>query len=195
MKGTYTSLAALAAVANARNLAMPAITGTVVLPLDGFSPMPTAPPGLHELMRRANSESSELETVYLAPDNTCGYVSGRPGAGYTCFGTSVTCVFFTSASTRNSGAIACCDDLSCNLRVSCIDYNGYYSSSQCDDGCQVDAYTLKWYVTTITPRVLRPTRTHHAVARIPPCLTVTPSHFLAASRTFGVTQSIYQRLS
>ncbi|KAF7551955.1 hypothetical protein G7046_g7569 [Stylonectria norvegica] len=138
---TYAAIAALSATANAWELSIPEATGTVVLPLNGFTPKPTGiPAGIHELFRRASTTSSD-ETVLVAPDNTCGYISGRPGAGYTCFG-SATCVFYTSRADRH-GAVACCNTEVCNYRLSCIDYNDFYTSSKCDGGCEVDIYTLK----------------------------------------------------
>ncbi|CAM1504148.1 Fc.00g017390.m01.CDS01 [Cosmosporella sp. VM-42] len=139
---SHVAIAALVATANARNLALPNPTASFELPLDGISPRPTkAPVGLHELFRRASESSTTDETVLVAPDNTCGYISGRPGAGYTCFG-DATCVFFTSATDRD-GAVACCNTAECNLRLTCIDYTEFFSSSACDGGCEVDAYTLK----------------------------------------------------
>lgn len=44
---------------------------------DGWTPMPTAPPGVHEVLRRQNRLAS---TYIMAPDNTCGFVSGRSSA-------------------------------------------------------------------------------------------------------------------
>ena len=146
---SHIAIAALFATANARNLDLPKPTGAFVLLLDGISPRPTsAPLGLHELLRRAGTTTTD-ETVLVAPDNTCGYISGRPGAGYTCFG-DATCVFFTSATSR-AGAVACCNSAECNLRLTCIDYVNYWTSSKCDGGCEVDAYTLKWYIPYLKP--------------------------------------------
>jgi len=52
----------------------PLATTAVVAPLDGRSPKPTAPPALHQFIRR---QSDGDQTVLVAPDNTCGYVSGQ----------------------------------------------------------------------------------------------------------------------
>ncbi|KXX74234.1 hypothetical protein MMYC01_209658 [Madurella mycetomatis] len=46
---------------------------------DGWTPMPTAPPGVHEVLRRQNSLAS---TFIMAPDNTCGFVSGRSNCAF-----------------------------------------------------------------------------------------------------------------
>ncbi|KAF4997273.1 hypothetical protein FDECE_12133 [Fusarium decemcellulare] len=134
--------AALSTTANARHLAYPGPTGIVALPLDGISPVPTTPPRVHDLFRRANKDKDEEgTTVLMAPDATCGYISGRAGAAYTC-GVDATCLFLTS-SAGGDGAVACCDTVECNYRASCVDFNDYFQSSKCNDGCEVDAFTLK----------------------------------------------------
>ncbi|UKZ56352.1 hypothetical protein TrVGV298_010188 [Trichoderma virens] len=121
----YAALAALLAAADARNLnQLPRATAASDYAFDGFSP-----------------SQLNVETVYLAPDATCGYISGLAGAGYTC-GVSATCVFFTS-SAAGPGHVACCNSVDCNARNVCIDYEGYFSSSKCNDGCKVDTFTLK----------------------------------------------------
>ncbi len=48
------------------------------VPSDAQSPRPTLPPSLPELRRRA-SPGSGTSTFLVAPDNTCGYVSGLQG--------------------------------------------------------------------------------------------------------------------
>ncbi|KAF7533868.1 hypothetical protein G7Z17_g13454 [Cylindrodendrum hubeiense] len=131
--GSYAAIAALAATANARFLARSEPTAVVALADDGVSPRPTDAPE-YDLLRRAESG-----TLLYAPDNTCGFISGREGAGYTCFGT-YTCAFSISS---DEGHIGCCADGVCNMRYSCVDYDGYYSSSACEDGCEIDVLTLK----------------------------------------------------
>ncbi|PNP52955.1 hypothetical protein THARTR1_06470 [Trichoderma harzianum] len=142
----YAALAALLAAADARNLnKLPRATAASDYAFDGFSPKPTEAinfPFHQALQRRAGSASTSSPTVvYLAPDATCGYISGLAGAGYTC-GVSATCVFFTS-SALGPGHVACCDTQDCNVRNVCIDYEGYFSQSKCNDGCKVDTFTLK----------------------------------------------------
>lgn len=134
----YAALAALIGVANARNLirSMPEPTHNFQLPSDGVSPRPTQ--AAMELFRRDNND---LTTLW-APDNTCGYISGLRGAAYTC-NDNYQCAFETASSTGNVG---CCSGGVCNMRYDCIDYDNYWSSSACNNGCAVDANTLKWYV-------------------------------------------------
>lgn len=124
---------------------------TEVLPasfaIDGWSPKPTSAPELRRMLRRQNDDNGDDEedqSMLVAPDATCGYISGLEGAHYTCVG-DFSCVMYTASST-SSGNVACCDDRNCNLRVSCINYEEYYSSSACNDACRVDGFTLKWYV-------------------------------------------------
>ncbi|KAL6881745.1 hypothetical protein HDV57DRAFT_517624 [Trichoderma longibrachiatum] len=142
--GVYAAaLAALMAVAEARNLyQLPRATPASDYAVDGFSPKPTGLPNFpfHKAIQRRAASTSSIETVYVAPDNTCGFISGLAGAGYTCGG-GATCVFFTSSTAP--GHVACCNTEECNARNVCIDYNGYYSQSKCDNGCAVDTFTLK----------------------------------------------------
>ncbi|KAL7933501.1 hypothetical protein V8C35DRAFT_56774 [Trichoderma chlorosporum] len=143
----YVAFAALLAAADARNLnSIPKATVASGYGFNGFSPKPTeaAHFPFHQalpLQRRAGSSSSSPTVVYVAPDATCGFISGLAGAGYTC-GVSATCVFFTS-SALGPGHVACCNSVECNARNVCIDYKDYFSSSKCDDGCKEDTYTLK----------------------------------------------------
>lgn len=138
--GALAAIAAFVAAADAR-LQLPKATGSMVLPLDGISPKPTTPPTVHDLRRRQDSSSSK-ETVLVAPDETCGYISGRFGASYFCNG-GAQCVFLTASSTV-AGAVACCNEEQCGFRVACVDYEELQDSSLCDNGCKQDIYTLKW---------------------------------------------------
>ncbi|KAI0472483.1 hypothetical protein F4859DRAFT_515326 [Xylaria cf. heliscus] len=95
----------------------------------------TQAPNLRELFRRDTGD----QTVLIAPDNTCGYVSGRPGAAVTCNG-DYTCAFVIQ---EDFGRAGCCQGDNCGLRATCYDYNQVYSQSLCDDGCLQDTYTLK----------------------------------------------------
>jgi hypothetical protein len=45
------------------------------LMIRGWSPRPTEPPSMEDLIRRQQI----LSSVILAPDGTCGYVSGSSG--------------------------------------------------------------------------------------------------------------------
>ncbi|KAH7273815.1 hypothetical protein FSOLCH5_001306 [Fusarium solani] len=134
------TIVALSVTANARHLAYPEPTSIVALALDGVSPAPTTPPQLHEFFRRANQD--DPKTVLVAPDATCGYISGRLGAPFVCDDTDRPCIFITPEGSR-SGAIACCNEDGCATRASCVNYEEFYSSSKCDDGCAVDEFTLK----------------------------------------------------
>lgn len=63
----------------------PQATDRVIIPSDAQTPRPTLPPTLHhELFKRqvsgsASGSGSYGDTILIAPDNTCGYVSGLPG--------------------------------------------------------------------------------------------------------------------
>jgi hypothetical protein len=147
----------LTAVLAAASVAIPAGAWRVDLPqptevlasslvLEGWSPKPTSPPELRRMLRRQSNDDDEDddESMLVAPDATCGYISGLEGAHYTCVG-DFSCVMYTASST-SSGNVACCNDRNCNLRVTCINYEEFYSSSACNDACRVDGFTVKWYV-------------------------------------------------
>ncbi|XXG97727.1 carnitine O-acetyltransferase yat1 [Hypoxylon texense] len=107
-----------------------------VIPSPVFqAPEVTLPPSIQELVKR-----QEGQTVLVGPDNTCGYVDGRPGAVYSCNGKSVTCALVT---TSGYGAVACCDGDDCGIRVACVDSRDFILSSACDVGCIQDTYTVK----------------------------------------------------
>ncbi|KAI0381508.1 hypothetical protein F5Y04DRAFT_62757 [Hypomontagnella monticulosa] len=119
-----------------------AFDGRPAKPTDAFIPSPTfslpeitVPPSVHELAKRQSGQ-----TVLVGPDNTCGYFDGRPGAVYSCNGADVSCALVTTA---GMGAVACCDNTDCGLRVACIDYREYMLSSACNNACALDTFTVK----------------------------------------------------
>ncbi|KAH7155300.1 hypothetical protein B0J13DRAFT_222817 [Dactylonectria estremocensis] len=134
VSGSCAAVAALAATTNARHLIRSEPTVAVSLADNGVSPRPTDGPD-YDLLRRAD----DTGTLLYAPDNTCGFISGLEGAGYTCFGT-YTCAFTISG---DQGHVGCCESGVCNYRYKCVDFDGYFSSSLCNDGCEVDILTLK----------------------------------------------------
>ncbi|KFY16912.1 hypothetical protein V491_05170, partial [Pseudogymnoascus sp. VKM F-3775] len=113
-------------------------------------PKPTlAPDAPYDILtRRAairrDESSSVTITAFMAPDATCGYFDGRPGAPLTC-GVSNTCFMFTTAS--GPGYIGCCpiDGTfdQCGFRTNCIDAADLKNGTLCDSGCLHDTYTLK----------------------------------------------------
>ncbi|OLN92211.1 hypothetical protein CCHL11_01597 [Colletotrichum chlorophyti] len=131
-------LALLSSLADAKLYAIPEATTTFNFPLDQLDPQPTEAPTYADLKRRQSPAA--ITTVLVAPDNTCGYVSGRAGAAYTC-ATAASCIFFTASST-NPGRVACCNTQDCGVYRTCYD-SVQISSSLCDNGCLVDQYTLK----------------------------------------------------
>ncbi|RYP80089.1 hypothetical protein DL770_006372 [Monosporascus sp. CRB-9-2] len=95
----------------------------------------TVPPSALDLKKR-----QEVHTALVAPDNTCGYISGRAGAAYRCNVQTEQCAFVTMS---GFGFVACCNELDCGMRVTCLDYEQIYTSSLCDYGCSQDTYTAK----------------------------------------------------
>jgi len=124
-----------------------------------FPPEPTAAPKVHpDLFRR-----QDVKTDLIAPDNTCGYISGLEGTcspmllrervlisfctedAYYCEADTDTCFFFPGTSTTY-GLIGCCNIAQsyCGVRTTCINSVEYYSSSICDSDCEGNTYILKW---------------------------------------------------
>ncbi|KAI0147115.1 hypothetical protein GGR57DRAFT_516155 [Xylariaceae sp. FL1272] len=103
-------------------------------------PTVTDGPDLRELLKkRADGD----QAVLIGPDNTCGFVNGRPGAPYSC-GTDYTCeLVSTTLPETSTGFVACCSGEVCGLRETCLDYTQIYSSSLCDNGCFADTFTAK----------------------------------------------------
>jgi hypothetical protein len=135
--------------------------------LKDVSPKPTkAPELLHlGLMRRASAGSSEpligwvgktlhcqffSLTSKLAPDNTCGYVAGSIGALKSCSTGELCGAVAITVSNTVGGVMACFPGTDSadqpELLGPCINYAEYYSSSSCDQVCQQDINTVKWYV-------------------------------------------------
>ncbi|OTB05437.1 hypothetical protein M426DRAFT_140061 [Hypoxylon sp. CI-4A] len=119
-----------------------ALGGNLARPTGGLIPNPTfqapkvtIPPSLRDLAKRQDEQ-----TILWAPDNTCGYLDGRPGAAYSCVGSSYTCALLSVSAT---GAVACCDTDVCGIALDCVDYESYYYSSACDIGCAQDTFTVK----------------------------------------------------
>ncbi|KAM7208629.1 hypothetical protein V8F20_001052 [Naviculisporaceae sp. PSN 640] len=108
----------------------------VVIPLNAQSPRTTDPPAVPEILRR-QSGSNRTDTLIHAPDNTCGYISGRLGASLACYSTR-TCVFVPSQELRG-----CCDETDCGFLRACRDIEEASNSRSCDDGCLMDTLTLK----------------------------------------------------
>lgn len=155
MKASSASVAfaAMAATANGRNVDMPAATGVSEFPSDGVSPKPTlAAVGLHELLRREvgpfnpdPANPTDGFSYVVAPDNTCGYIAGRIGAGYTC--NSVATCIFALATDGGQGYMGCClinsSTTTCGYRASCVNLA---ESKGCTGGCAADASVTRWYV-------------------------------------------------
>ncbi|EPE07994.1 hypothetical protein F503_00777 [Ophiostoma piceae UAMH 11346] len=104
---------------------------------DAPAALPTSPPQVNaELVRRAGT------TLYFAPDNTCGYLTGDSDIAYTCNNADAQCAISTPSA--NTGYIGCCEDGNCaGYHVACVDSEAYSSSSACGTSCRADTLTLK----------------------------------------------------
>ncbi|KAG4273406.1 hypothetical protein FPRO04_09770 [Fusarium proliferatum] len=89
--------------------------------------------GLHA--RQAAASSSEPLVVTIAPDATCGYLSGQAGAAVTC-GNGRPCSW---AATSRTGLVGCGND----IYILCVESSVAVNPSSCDDVCQSNTFYLK----------------------------------------------------
>ncbi|CAK7563802.1 MAG: hypothetical protein SEPTF4163_001679 [Sporothrix epigloea] len=138
MASTILSAAFLfAAAAEAFNYKPARATVLPEIPGDAMTPKPTSPP---ELRRRLFNRDVGT-TVFYAPDNTCGYMSGNQENAYTCNDVNAQCAIITLS---KNGFIGCCDNNDCGgFHLSCVDSSQFYSASICGSSCASDTFTLK----------------------------------------------------
>ncbi|RMJ10621.1 hypothetical protein CDV36_009746 [Fusarium kuroshium] len=108
--------------------------------IHNYGSMETAAPSLEDLHRR---EDGKL-TVTRAPDEICGFISERPGAAFGC-SIGDHCYFFPPASqqTPQHNRVVCCGEGVCEWWSTCYNFEEYWTSRKCTDGCEVDNNILK----------------------------------------------------
>ncbi|OIW27309.1 hypothetical protein CONLIGDRAFT_715815 [Coniochaeta ligniaria NRRL 30616] len=139
MRSIFFSSAVLSTTVQALAFWAPKETVIPTIAADSISPRPTLPPSFRGLRKR---QSSSSDTFLIGPDQTCGFISGLPGAGFACDAASDSCVL-VPATSATPGFVGCCDDNDCGFRVTCLDYDQVSSSSLCDNGCMQDTFTVK----------------------------------------------------
>jgi hypothetical protein len=153
-------LVGLSAIVDALNAPLPLPTDNIANAMGfGFDPIPTAAPMLPPNLFKRQATGSGSLIGYLAPDNTCGYVSGALGMlkvmiskqQYTniCLASIKTCDTTQSCAAVVVSGVAsmgCCDSTAgtCQFLGNCVGSVGYYASSLCGPACQADLNTLKW---------------------------------------------------
>lgn len=150
MKTTSVLTAAVAALSTGvecRNLQVRA-TASAAVADDGITPRPTPPPGWDNFEpgflfgRQASYSTTKTPlTMSIAPDNTCGWISGSIAVPYTC-GTGATCGIVQAQKTF-SGLVMCFNSVAYNYRFSCVD-SVQYQASSCDHLCAENTQILKW---------------------------------------------------
>ncbi|KAI8668289.1 hypothetical protein NCS55_00854200 [Fusarium keratoplasticum] len=108
--------------------------------ITSYGSMQTPAPSLDDLHRREDKKM----TVTRAPDEICGFISERPGATFGC-SLGDYCYFFPPASqqTPQHNRVVCCGEGECQWFSTCYNFEEYYTSRKCTDGCEVDNYILK----------------------------------------------------
>lgn len=174
----------------------PRATGIAPLPEHGHSlPQLTPPPRPDDSHQDLVKRTAALETpitMMIVPDNTCGWLSARIDAPYTC-ARGDTCGLILAQPT---GAVMCynVNDETSDFALSCIDYSSYFSSSACGYACDQNTYIRKWYVQEKrnpgSPLLNLITKLLPSnIARIAVFPIAAPTIFSAASQTTGATPS------
>jgi hypothetical protein len=116
----------------------------------GWTPRPTEGPSFELIKARGLLDkrvtSSPSLIGYIAPDRTCGYISGSVGNVIEC-SVGSTCLAVAPVAT-NPGALGCCNaaGTDCYFNTRCFDSTQIFSSSLCDQACQQDVNIHLWYV-------------------------------------------------
>ncbi|KAF5591095.1 hypothetical protein FPANT_5828 [Fusarium pseudoanthophilum] len=115
---------------HARDIPAPTITASPIGILDELKLL-VGGDGLR--IRQADSSSEPLK-VTIAPDKTCGYLSGQPGAAVTCENDRL-CSW---AASSGVGLVACASE----IYVACVESSKAVDPSQCNDVCQSNTFNL-----------------------------------------------------
>ncbi|KAF5710364.1 hypothetical protein FMUND_9566 [Fusarium mundagurra] len=115
---------------HARDIPAPTITASPIGILDELKLL-VGGEGLR--VRQADSSSEPLK-VTIAPDKTCGYLSGQPGAAVTCENDRM-CSW---AASSGVGLVACASE----IYVACVESTKAVDPSQCNDVCQSNTFNL-----------------------------------------------------
>ncbi|KAF5694726.1 hypothetical protein FDENT_854 [Fusarium denticulatum] len=115
---------------HARDIPAPTITASPIGILDELKLL-VGGDGLR--VRQADSSSEPLK-VTIAPDKTCGYLSGQPGAAVTCENDRL-CSW---AASSGVGLVACASE----IYVACVESSKAVDPSQCNDVCQSNTFNL-----------------------------------------------------
>ncbi|KAF5566262.1 hypothetical protein FNAPI_1261 [Fusarium napiforme] len=115
---------------HARDIPAPTITASPIGILDELKLL-VGGDGLR--VRQADSSTEPLK-VTIAPDKTCGYLSGQPGAAVTCENDRL-CSW---AASSGVGLVACASE----IYVACVESSKAVDPSQCNDVCQSNTFNL-----------------------------------------------------
>ncbi|KAG6311759.1 hypothetical protein E4U44_003887 [Claviceps purpurea] len=138
--GAASAVASIGAAS--RNLVATQSTATDTAPLPGLGASPpkiTPPPGLDDIQKdvfkRDYDRVAPPVTVLLAPDNTCGWISGRSAAPYLCNSGDTCCLVLPPLT--GPGFISCSNrgrrDVLYPQYVKCFDYSNYHASTDCGE--------------------------------------------------------------
>ncbi|KAG6202364.1 hypothetical protein E4U35_005319 [Claviceps purpurea] len=138
--GAASAVASIGAAS--RNLVATQSTATDTAPLPGLGASPpkiTPPPGLDDIQKdvfkRDYDRVAPPVTVLLAPDNTCGWISGRSASPYLCNSGDTCCLILPPLT--GPGFISCSNSGRHGKLypqyVKCFDYSNYHASTDCGE--------------------------------------------------------------
>ncbi|KAJ2898761.1 hypothetical protein MKZ38_003671 [Zalerion maritima] len=124
-------------------LAAPQPAKTVLphLPFNAMNPVPTAAAMLSDEMKLRLGRRADSTPVLIAPDNTCGYVSGLSIASFTCIDSDATCVLVSSTGIVD-GFVGCCGADDCGYRTTCVD-SSQMAAGDCGTACSSNTNIVK----------------------------------------------------
>jgi hypothetical protein len=98
----------------------------------------TFPAQLHELIKRqATTTTENTYTLTIAPDETCGFLSGSVGVPITCASRRI-CTW----ESEFIDAVICGTEFEVYLR--CLERDVAINTVSCNDVCQSNIYNLRW---------------------------------------------------
>ncbi|KAG6282368.1 hypothetical protein E4U46_008295, partial [Claviceps purpurea] len=138
--GAASAMASIGAASRNLVATQSRVTDTAPLPGLGASPPKiTPPPGLDDIQKdvfkRDYDRVAPPVTVLLAPDNTCGWISGSSASPYLCNSGDTCCLILPPLT--GPGFISCSNrgrrDVLYPQYVKCFDYSNYHASTDCGE--------------------------------------------------------------
>ncbi|KAG6282016.1 hypothetical protein E4U46_008452 [Claviceps purpurea] len=147
--GAASAMASIGAASRNLVATQSRVTDTAPLPGLGASPpQTTPPPGLDDIKQGLFKRYVSIPptTTFLAPDNTCGWMSASSASPYLCNSGDACGIVLPRLADR--GSVMCFHgEMHVDAHpgyVKCLDYSNYHASTDCGE-CHSEN-VVKWYV-------------------------------------------------